>query len=200
MTLFEQAVLSTASTLRINGSPLDAAQIVVLTNFLRDHGIEAQASALLSNPATGTRLADGSIYVVYSGVGQDGQANDFVKMAKSSGMSSGTIGDTAYGTQLTKYGTDGVFNGLADQLKNLFGQDNPLQFEDAFGAVKDINGNTVLDVFWNYGSPDFIANAADNELGILGAEVDDGYVVGFHVGEEGNEIMFPATGPEEAQP
>lgn len=162
MTLFDQAVQSTASTLRIDGQPLNAQQISQLTAFLRAEGLEEDASSLINQYRP--RLSDGSVYVVYSGSGARPPALAYIDEMQRSGLNAGTIGHTPYGEQISRLDTNNSYVDLASRLQDSFG--GKLQYLDtATGGLNSINKYTITDVLWNYGSPEYISNGKDNGAG-----------------------------------
>jgi hypothetical protein len=100
MDLLEKAVRSTASTVRVAdgtllGRPLTEAEITRMVETVRGTQFEGTfRQILLDNPA---KLADGSIYTLYSGEGQGNLARDFRTEMLTKGQPAGLIENTKWG-------------------------------------------------------------------------------------------------------
>ena len=143
MSLFNEAIASSASTLTADG--MTTGQIAAkMANALSYFGDYLGAFDI----ANKTKLAQGAIYVVHSGTGQKELADEFVKSVSNSG----TIRNSDWGNLIDKELVPSELQKYVDSLNQAFGTGN-LKFEG-----KPISVDTIKDIMWNYGSPSFMRN------------------------------------------
>lgn len=147
MSLFDDAVASTASTM--NAAGMDASQVrAKMISALSGFG----DWLVTLDVANKTRLASGSIYVLFSGTGQSAIADNFLKSVSGSGK----IGNTDWGRLIDGLGS-AELQQYVDALNTAF--EGKLKFGD-----RPVSVNTLKDIMWNYGSPSFMRNGGASEL------------------------------------
>ena len=168
--LFDRAVESTASTLQIDDGSgdlrsLTSDELSRLKARLRQANLDVFARSFTTeNPADLTRapanIGGGGrpVYVVYSGDGAGGKADEYIGEMRTSGLKAGTISDTPFGTELTGATNRGDFQTQVDALNDEFG--SKLRFRG-----EAIGNRSIADVLWNYGSQDYIENGKANGAG-----------------------------------
>jgi hypothetical protein len=163
MSLFDTAAnISLSGWTKANGQPLDDAEKAALREHFRSAGLERFAHDTIADPNTRARLADGSVYVTFSGTGAEVYADTYIEEMEKSGLKAGKIGDTPFGTEIERLRLDGYFDTQVEALQN-FARNN-LGGELAFEGTR-LGNRGIADILFNFGSSDYIQNGKENGAG-----------------------------------